>query len=95
MNEGVRSATGAHQDAVEVVSSHVGGGSRQQRPRLALVVSEEALHLAVDQFVGQIHAVYTLHLQGEGGETQSRHFEFPVGVFALDAVEQEELMSDR
>lgn len=69
MNEDVRPAAGAHQDAVEVVSSHVGGGSRQQRPRLALVVREETLHLAIDQFVGQIHAVYTFHLQvGEGGK---------------------------
>lgn len=71
MNEAVRSAAGAHQDAVEVVSSHVGGRGRQQRPRLALVVGEEALHLAVDQPVGQIHAVYTLHLQAGGENKQA------------------------
>lgn len=78
MNEGVRPAAEAHQDAVKVVSSHVGGGSRQQRPRLALVVREETLHLAVEQFVGQIHSVYPLHLQGGGGEQKSRHGEFTV-----------------
>lgn len=66
MNEDVWPAAGAHQDAVEVVSSHVGGGSRQQRPRLALVVRKETLDLAVDQFVGQIHAVYAFNLLGRG-----------------------------
>lgn len=58
-------AAGAHQDAVEVVPSHVSGGRRQQRPRLALVVREETLHLTVDQFVGQIHAIDALHLRSE------------------------------
>lgn len=56
-------AAQAHQDAVQVVSSHISGRSREQRPRLALVVCDETLHLTVYLFVGQIHAVYALDLQ--------------------------------
>lgn len=56
-------AAQAHQDAVQVVSSHIGGRSWEQRPRLALVVRDEALHLTVYLFVGQIHAVYALDLR--------------------------------
>lgn len=56
-------AAQAHQDAVQVVSSHISGRTGEQRPRLALVVRDEALHLTVYLFVGQIHAVYALDLR--------------------------------
>lgn len=54
-----------HQDAVKVISSHIGGGSWQQGPRLTLVVCDETLDVIVHQFVGEVHAVYSLHLRKE------------------------------
>lgn len=59
----LRNSVGAaHQNAVEVISGHVGGRSWQQGPRLAFVVRNESLDVLVHQFVGQIHAVDALHL---------------------------------
>lgn len=52
----------AHQNAVEVISGHIGGRSRQQGPGLSFVVCDESLDVDVHQFVGKIHAVYPLHL---------------------------------
>lgn len=57
-----RSSGGAHQNAVEVISGHIGGRSWQQGPRLSFVVRDESLDLIIHQFVGEIHAVNALHL---------------------------------
>ena len=61
----------AHQNAVEVISSHIGGGSWQQGPRLSLVVRDESLDVAVQQFVGEVHAVYPLNLRRKQTEMHS------------------------
>lgn len=52
----------AHQNAVEGISSHIGGRSWQQGPSLSFVVCDESLDVVIHQFVGEIHAVYPLHL---------------------------------
>lgn len=61
-----------HQDAVKVISSHIGGGSWQQGPRLTLVVCDETLDVIVHQFVGEVHAVYSLHLRKENGKKKKK-----------------------
>ena len=53
-----------HQDAVEVVPRHVGGGRRQQGPGLALVIRDEGLDPLVHHLVGQVEPRDALHLQG-------------------------------
>ena len=50
---------------MKVISSHISGRSRQQGPRLSLVVRDESLDVTVHYFVGEIHAVYPLDLQRE------------------------------
>lgn len=53
----------AHQDAVEIISSHISCRSRQQGPCLSLVVCDKGLDMSVKDFVGEIHAVYPLDLR--------------------------------
>lgn len=60
----------AHQNTVEVISGHIGGGSWQQGPCLSFVVCDESLDVVVHQFVGEIHAIYPLHL----GQNKPPHF---------------------
>lgn len=55
----------AHQNAVKVISSHITGRCRQKGPSLSLVVGDKSLYVIIHQFVGQIHPIYPLNLEGK------------------------------
>lgn len=66
----IHSCPKAHQDAVKVISHNISSGSWQQGPCLSLVVGDKSLDVTVHQFVGEIHAVYSLNLRRKTAKMQ-------------------------